>query len=215
MSPGKKRRKNSCIHLHLQGGLWQARTAPQAEAAICLCSPRFRTRHLQVLFQGPEHSPPKLGMRQPLRPLSRSRQVSLSALERVVGVDRGFGLQPRGHTGQLTTASWPRVCIQASGLTVDQEGSEQQLSVLLALLCAWSYPSTLLRASWPPTMLEPGDQGCRNLAALDQLVRCVCVCACVHVCVLVVQSCPTLCNPMDCILPVFSVHGILQARILE
>ena len=31
----------------------------------------------------------------------------------------------------------------------------------------------------------------------------------------VAQSCPTLCNPMDCGLPGSSVHGILQARILE
>ena len=29
------------------------------------------------------------------------------------------------------------------------------------------------------------------------------------------QSCPILCNPMDCNLPGPSVHGILQARILE
>ena len=29
------------------------------------------------------------------------------------------------------------------------------------------------------------------------------------------QSCLTLCNPMDCIPPGFSVRGILQARILE
>ena len=29
------------------------------------------------------------------------------------------------------------------------------------------------------------------------------------------QSCPTLCNPMDYSLPVSSVHGILQARVLE
>ena len=29
------------------------------------------------------------------------------------------------------------------------------------------------------------------------------------------QSCPILCNPMDCSLPNFSTHGILQARILE
>ena len=29
------------------------------------------------------------------------------------------------------------------------------------------------------------------------------------------QSCPTLCNPMDCSPPGSSVHGILQARILE
>ena len=28
------------------------------------------------------------------------------------------------------------------------------------------------------------------------------------------QSCPTLCNPMDCSPPGSSVHGILQARIL-
>ena len=34
----------------------------------------------------------------------------------------------------------------------------------------------------------------------------VCVCA---------QSCLTLCNPMDCSLPGFSVCGIFQARILE
>ena len=31
----------------------------------------------------------------------------------------------------------------------------------------------------------------------------------------VTQLCPTLCDPMDCRLPGFSVHGILQARILE
>ena len=29
------------------------------------------------------------------------------------------------------------------------------------------------------------------------------------------QSCPTLCYPMDCSFPGFSVHEILQARILE
>ena len=32
---------------------------------------------------------------------------------------------------------------------------------------------------------------------------------------LVAQSCLTLCNPMDCGSPSSSVHGILQARILE
>ena len=31
----------------------------------------------------------------------------------------------------------------------------------------------------------------------------------------VAQSCPTLCNPMDYSLLGSSVHGILQARILE
>ena len=31
----------------------------------------------------------------------------------------------------------------------------------------------------------------------------------------VAQSCPTLCDPMDCSLPGSSVHGLLQARALE
>ena len=31
----------------------------------------------------------------------------------------------------------------------------------------------------------------------------------------VAQSCPTLSNPMDCSLPGSSIHGILQARVLE
>ena len=38
-----------------------------------------------------------------------------------------------------------------------------------------------------------------------------------YVCVrvLVAQSCPTLCNPMGCSPPGFSVHEVLQERILE
>ena len=38
---------------------------------------------------------------------------------------------------------------------------------------------------------------------------------CVYVCMLVAQSCLTLCNPMDCSVPDSSIHGILQARILK
>ena len=38
---------------------------------------------------------------------------------------------------------------------------------------------------------------------------------CVKVKVLIAQSSPPLCDPMDCSLPGSSVHGILQARILE
>ena len=36
-----------------------------------------------------------------------------------------------------------------------------------------------------------------------------------NMCVLVAQSCPTLCDPMDCSPPGSSVHGILQAGTLE
>ena len=31
----------------------------------------------------------------------------------------------------------------------------------------------------------------------------------------VAQSCPTVCDPMDCSPPGSSVHGIFQARVLE
>ena len=41
----------------------------------------------------------------------------------------------------------------------------------------------------------------------------------IHMCVFVhaklLQSCPTLCDPVDCGPPGSSVQGILQARILE
>ena len=40
----------------------------------------------------------------------------------------------------------------------------------------------------------------------EDCIQPLCVCA---------QSCPTLWDPMDCIPPGSSVHGILQARILE
>ena len=36
-----------------------------------------------------------------------------------------------------------------------------------------------------------------------------------YVCAKSLQSCPTLLDPMSCSLPSSSVHGILQARILE
>ena len=59
---------------------------------------------------------------------------------------------------------------------------------------------------------------CSSLKLFKDVCVCVCVCVCVYAraraCVLVAQSCPTLCNPMDNSPPGSSVHGILQARIL-
>ena len=48
--------------------------------------------------------------------------------------------------------------------------------------------------------------------SLSPRYTCVCTCACM----LSLQPCPTLCDPVDCsVLPGFSIHGIFQARILE
>ena len=40
-------------------------------------------------------------------------------------------------------------------------------------------------------------------------------CVCCVLCAKLLQSCSTLCSPMDCSPPGSSVHAILQARILE
>ena len=49
----------------------------------------------------------------------------------------------------------------------------------------------------------------KSFSAYSNMTTC-CMCACP-----VAQSCPTLCDPMDCSPPRSSVHGISQARILE
>ena len=74
------------------------------------------------------------------------------------------------------------------------------------------YPSSHLS-----TGSECGQEGTRcsgggNPRQRHTLLTCVCVCVCY---VLDTKSCSTLCDPMDCSLPGSSVHGILQARILE
>ena len=61
-----------------------------------------------------------------------------------------------------------------------------------------------------------GDTG--NVFISIEVYRCVCVCVCVykHAHVrYITQSRPTLCNPINCSLPGSSVHGDLQASILE
>ena len=47
------------------------------------------------------------------------------------------------------------------------------------------------------------------------LQGCLSFTVCVCVCVQLLQSCLTLCYPMNCSLPGSSVHGIFLARMLE
>ena len=54
----------------------------------------------------------------------------------------------------------------------------------------------------------------RNICARVCVCVCACECVCVCVCVRsVAQSCPTLCDSMDCSPSGSSVHGILQENI--
>ena len=54
-----------------------------------------------------------------------------------------------------------------------------------------------------------------KLVARVLVCVCACVCVCVCVCVLGSQLYPTLCDPVDCSPPGSSVHGIVQAGMLE
>ena len=73
-----------------------------------------------------------------------------------------------------------------------------ETSKFFLYLCQSCLISSLLSMTCLPSILEGGS------SLLLYAVK-----------VLVAQSCLTLCNPMDCSPPDFSVHGILQARILE
>ena len=68
-------------------------------------------------------------------------------------------------------------------------------------LAGVSRGNAMILDSQPPEQWE-------NKSLLLMLGVCLCVCVCA-------QSCPTLCDSMDCSPPGSSVHGILQARILE
>ena len=81
--------------------------------------------------------------------------------------------------------------------------------------CSGHHPETLLSAScrqqfiwegWGVGVLRPCTEDPSWLPRLPQGARAV-----QKVC----QSCRTLCDPMDCSPPGSSVHGILQARMLE
>ena len=54
--------------------------------------------------------------------------------------------------------------------------------------------------------LQIGGASTVHITATRQCVSAVC---------LVPQSCPTVCDPLDCSPPGSSVHGVFQARILE
>ena len=58
-----------------------------------------------------------------------------------------------------------------------------------------------------PNRQKPNKHTLSSQAGRDRIQTCV------HAKSL--RSCPTLCDPMDCSSSGFSVHGILQARILE
>ena len=65
----------------------------------------------------------------------------------------------------------------------------------------------------PELLLQPQRALESNFSSFPFLCMCFIYQQCMHA--QSFQTCPTVCDPMDCSPPASSVHGILQARILE
>ena len=85
--------------------------------------------------------------------------------------------------------------------------------LLLLLLSCFSHVRLCATPRWQPTRLpHPWDSPAKNTGlGCHFLLQCMKVKSESEV----AQSCPTLSDPIDCSLPGYSVHGILQARTLE
>ena len=89
-----------------------------------------------------------------------------------------------------------------------------QLSLLTALL---TYPAPTSLCWWDHWPAPESEGYPVHMIIQELLLHCgpsVWVLACVYVCLLT-QLCPALCDSMDYSVPGSSVHGILQARVLE
>ena len=76
----------------------------------------------------------------------------------------------------------------------------------------WNLPYIILQCflnctAYPFTVTKntPGQE----MGIWDRISYLLCICA------KLLQFCPTLCDPVDCSLSGFSIHGIIQARVLE
>ena len=105
----------------------------------------------------------------------------------------------------LLFLSWSRFWLFCATVDCSLPGSSVH-GISQTWILEWVAISFSRVSSWP-----------RDWTQVSHVVdRCFTIWAtrvCTHT-LLVAQSCPTLCNPMDCSPPGSTVHGILQARIL-
>ena len=90
----------------------------------------------------------------------------------------------------------------------------------LKWVCWWSFLPPGALASTPPCEYACPDSSCRGNWIQMMLYKLSDLCYCYGWKVEfswseVAQSCPTLCNPIDCSLPGSSVHRIFRGRVLE
>ena len=128
---------------------------------------------------------------------------------------RGSCTLPYSASRFLRAVSLPRMHYPSSPPTTPQgqiqvfkmsshfHSLHTQLSPCFPLLT--NTATSMLPGETPPRCFQPALVGVR-CAGQTQCLG-VCVCVCVHI-----QSCLTLCDPIDCSPPGSSFHGILQAR---
>ena len=122
-------------------------------------------------------------------------------------------------------SSWPRnltgVSCIAGGFFTNWAIRETDLTMLLFFIPKLSIKNSSLQLTLPQKTSLKWKTTIQNAVVdLDKfttLGRWADLSLIPHVCVhaKLLQSCLTLCDPMDCSLPGSSVHGILQARVLE
>ena len=111
----------------------------------------------------------------------------------------------------LLPSIWP-LDLWFSNLALLTLGSDNSL-FWTAVLCTEEHLAASLAFSHQRPVATPPKTNCNNQKCYQTFSNVPCVCVCV--CVLVAQLCPTLCDLMDCSTPDSSVHGLLQASILE
>ena len=79
-------------------------------------------------------------------------------------------------------------------------------------LCGWRKVTVIYNEETPELLIQPW-QPRGNCTRKDDILHIKYILQCVHP--KSIQSCSTLCDPMDRSPPGSSVHGILQARVLE
>ena len=89
-------------------------------------------------------------------------------------------------------------------------GSPGSKDTALIPLLPLSLPGRVLVAQWCQILFNPMDSGADSLLPEPPKISCPCPSESE-----VTQSCPPLCDPTDCSLRGFSIHGIFQARVPE
>ena len=166
--------------------MWHAGPIPTHRPGSLLCVyPTFRKVNLQL-------TPPSSKVTSPVKPAWGLLPSTLSQQLAYLSLNDFFFLTSI-YESILTTELWLLIYVSVSQKR--QQTSHRQEACFIHC------------ANVPGTWLFTEQQNTNNLFCSVARMRVF-----VHVCA---QLCLTLCNPKDCSLPAYSVHGISQASILK